>query len=271
MKKNKSAKGGSFIRIVKMLFKFYPALVPLTIFCILFSAAAAAVPDVFIQRVIAIISKFGPTGDWAAAKLELMPQIYVLIGIYVIALIAIIVYNQLMAYITQGFLCKMRRAMFDGMQNLPIKYFDTNKHGDIMSHYTNDIDTLRQLISQALPALLRAGSVVICVLFVMIYYSVWMTLVLLAGVVVMMIASKKLGGGSAKYFIRQQKSLGKAEGFIQEMMNGQKVVKVFCREEECEEDFDKINEALCEDASKANVMQTFSRRLFRISVIFCML
>ncbi len=252
MKKNKKMNSGTFARVIKMLFKFFPVLLPVTIFCILFSAAAAAVPDVFIQKVIAIISKFSVSRDWAAARAELVPQICVLVGIYIVALIAVIVYNQLMAYITQGFLCKMRRAMFDGMQSLPIKYFDTNKHGDIMSHYTNDIDTLRQLVSQALPALLRAGSVVICVFFVMLYYSVWMTLVLLVGVAAMMFVSKKLGGGSAKYFIRQQQSLGRAEGLIQEMMNGQKVIKVFCHERECEEDFDRLNEALFEDSGRAN-------------------
>ena len=141
------------------------------------------------------------------------------------------------------------------MQDLPIKYFDKNKHGDIMSHYTNDIDTLRQLVSQALPALLRAGSVVICVFFVMLYYSLWMTLVLLIGVVAMMFVSKKLGGGSAKYFIRQQQSLGRAEGLIQEMMNGQKVIKVFCHERECEEDFDKLNDALYEDSRRQMPMR----------------
>ena len=252
MKKNKKMNGGAFKRVIKMLFKFYPVLLPLTIFCILFSAAAAAVPDMFIQKVITIIGKFSETRDWAAASGELMPKIYLLVGIYIVSLIAIVVYTQLMAFITQGFLCKMRRAMFNGMQDLPIKYFDKNKHGDIMSHYTNDIDTLRQLVSQALPALLRAGSVVICVFFVMLYYSLWMTLVLLIGVVAMMFVSKKLGGGSAKYFIRQQQSLGRAEGLIQEMMNGQKVIKVFCHERECEEDFDKLNDALYEDSRKAN-------------------
>ena len=142
--------------------------------------------------------------------------------------------------------------MFGGMQNLPIKYFDTNKHGDIMSYYTNDIDTLRQLISQSMPALIRSIAIVIGVFFIMLYYSVWMTLLLLVGVAAMMIISKKVGGGSAKYFIKQQQSIGKAEGFIQEMMNGQKVIKVFNHEEECISDFEEINTALCDDSCKAN-------------------
>ena len=142
--------------------------------------------------------------------------------------------------------------MFDKMQDLPIKYFDTNKHGDIMSHYTNDIDTLRQLISQALPSVLQTSVIVVCVLGIMLYYSFWMTLIVLLGVVCMFAVSKTVGGGSAKYFMRQQASVGKAEGYIQEMMNGQKVVKVFCHEEKCKEDFDAVNDQLFEDSFKAN-------------------
>ena len=246
------ASKGVFGRVLKLLFKFYPVLVPVTIFCILFSAAAAAVPDVFIQNVIAVIDKYSPTGDWSAAGAELMPKMIILIVLYLLSLAATTLYTQFMAFITQGSLNKMRKSMFNGMQNLPIKYFDTNKHGDIMSHYTNDIDTLRQLISQALPSLLRAGSVVICVFFVMIYYSLWMTLVLLLGVAAMTFVTKKVGGGSAKYFLRQQQSLGRAEGFAQEMMNGQKVIKVFSHESECEAEFDEINNALCDDSCRAN-------------------
>ncbi len=246
------AKKGTLSRLMKLLMGFYPRLLPFTVFCILFSAASAAVPDIFIQKVMAVIEKWGSTGDWTSASAEMVPLIIILSVIYLISLLAVYVYTQLMAYITQGFLSKMRCRMFDGMQNLPIKYFDTNKHGDIMSHYTNDIDTLRQLISQAIPSLLRAGSVVVCVLGIMLYYSVWMTLVVILGVVAMMIVSKKVGGGSAKYFIRQQQSIGRAEGFIQEMMNGQKVIKVFCHEKEVKEDFDKVNEELCNDSYRAH-------------------
>lgn len=246
------AAGKTFKRIVKMLFSYYPVLVPVTAFCILFSAASAAIPDLFIQKVIAVIEKWYKTGDWASAYPEILPKIIFLIVLYVIALAAMTLYNQLMAFITQGFLCKMRRSMFDGMQNLPIKYFDTNKHGDIMSYYTNDIDTLRQLVSQAFPAIIRAGAVVVCVFGIMLWFSVWMTLILLIGVALMMFVSKKFGGGSAKFFIRQQQSLGRTEGYVQEMMNGQKVIKVFSHERECEADFDKINDSLCEDSYRAN-------------------
>ncbi len=246
------AKPGTLARVVKMLFKFYPVLVPVAIFCILFTAVVAVMPALFIQSITELIGVWQPTGDWAAASREIVPQVITLICLYVLSIISNTLYNQLMAYITQGFLSKMRCAMFDGMQNLPIKYFDTHKHGDIMSHYTNDIDTLRQLVSQALPALIQSGTVIICVLGVMLYFSVWMTLLVLVGVVAMLLVSKKIGGGSAKYFIRQQKSIGRAEGFIQEMMNGQRVVKVFNHEDACTEDFDKINEALFEDSSRAN-------------------
>ncbi len=241
-----------FSRTVKMLFGYYPVLAPVTVFCILFSAGISAIPAIFTQRIIAIIEKWWEIGDWQSASKEIFPIIAILLGLYIAATISIAVYNQLMAYITQGFLCKMRRTMFDGMQNLPVKYFDTHKHGDIMSHYTNDIDTLRQLVSQALPHLLQSAAIVLCVLSVMLYYSVYMTTVVIVGVIVMFNVSKKVGGGSAKYFMKQQQSIGKAEGFIQEMMNGQKVVKVFSREDECEKQFEKINNELYEDSRKAH-------------------
>ncbi len=255
MKNNRgpgSVNKNTFPRIIKILISYYPVLVPITLLCIIFSSFAAAVPDYFIQKIIAVIETYFREGNWIAAKAEIIPMIIFLIIIYALALIATIAQTQLMAYITQGFLCKLRRSMFNGMQNLPVKFFDTNKHGDIMSYYTNDIDTLRQLISQSLPALIRAGGVVICVLGVMLYFSVWMTLILLLGVWVMSKVSKKFGGGSAKYFMRQQKSIGKTEGFAQEMMNGQKVIKVFGHEKECIEDFEKINNELYEDSFKAH-------------------
>lgn len=253
MKNNmKKPKKDVLLRTVKLLVSYYPRLVPLTLFCILFSSAAAAVPDIFIQKVIAVIEKYFAAGDWNGAYAEILPQIITLAVVYVLSLSATTLYAQLMAVITQGFLKKLRCSMFNGMQNLPIKYFDTHKHGDIMSYYTNDIDTLRQMVSQSFPSLLRAGTVVICVFGVMLYYSIPMTVVLLVGVAVMMKVTKKIGGGSAKYFIRQQKSLGREEGFVQEMMNGQKVIKVFCHEEECKKDFDKVNDALFEDSFRAN-------------------
>ena len=245
---------GTLGRVVKLLFKSYPVLIPITVFCIVFSAMVSSIPSLFIKNVLEVVDKYTEAGNfnWSEASKEIIPIVAILAGLYVLSLIFITTYTQLMAYITQGFLSKMRCKMFDGMQNLPIKYFDTNKHGDIMSYYTNDIDTLRQLISQSLPQLLQSSIIVCTVLFLMLWYSVWMTLVVLVGVVAMLFVSKKVGGGSAKYFIRQQKSIGKAEGFIQEMMNGQKVVKVFSHEDEAVADFDKINNELYEDSRKAH-------------------
>ena len=243
---------GMLKRVMKMLIGCYPVLVPLTAFCIIFSAATAAVPAIFQQQIIADIQTWYTSGDWEGASAVIIPKILILVGLYVVSIISVTLYTQLMAYITQGFLNKMRCAMFDKMQDLPIKYFDTNKHGDIMSHYTNDIDTLRQLISQALPSVLQTSVIVVCVLGIMLYYSFWMTLIVLLGVVCMFAVSKTVGGGSAKYFMRQQASVGKAEGYIQEIMNGQKVVKVFCHEEKCKEDFDAVNDQLFEDSFKAN-------------------
>ena len=245
-------KKGVLVRTIKMLFKAYPVLLPVTVGCILFSAVVSAIPAVFIQNILALIEKWYVSLDWVGASKEIIPKVLILLGLYVLSIISITAYTQLMAYITQGFLSKLRCKMFDIMQNLPIKYFDTNKHGDIMSHYTNDIDTLRQLISQSFPHLLQAVSIVTCVFVIMIYYSLPMTAVVLLGVIAIFTITKKVGGGSAKYFIRQQKSMGNAEGYIQEIMNGQKVVKVFCHEDECNSDFDEINNQLFQDSYKAH-------------------
>ena len=243
---NKNALG----RLVKMLFKFYPVLVPLALFCIIFSAVASAIPAIFLQKVTEAVEIWQASGDWALASKEILPDVLVLVVFYVLSIITITLDTQLTAYITQGFLCKMRRGMFDGMQDLPIRYFDTHKHGDIMSYYTNDIDALRQLVSQSLPTLVRASIIVLSVLGIMLWYSIWLTLILLVGVVAMMLVSKKIGGGSSKYFIRQQNSIGRTEGFAQEMMNGQKVVKVFSHEKESVEEFERINNALYEDSRR---------------------
>ena len=240
-------------RVLKLLYGFYPKLIPIVLFCIVFAAIVNSIPAIFTKNILDVIEESLKSGaSWQDALPQILPLIGVLIGLYVISIILTILQSQLMAYITQGFLSKMRCQMFKGMQKLPIKYFDTHKHGDIMSHYTNDIDTLRQLISQSIPSLMQAGIVVTTVLFIMLYYSVPLTLVVLLGVVAMFFVSKKIGGGSAKYFVRQQQAVGRTEGFIQEMMNGQRVVKVFCHEDEAQEDFDALNEALYQDSFKAN-------------------
>ena len=239
-------------RVIKKLFGYYPVLAPLTMLCILFSSIVSSIPSLFVQNVLSVVEKWYRGGDWASARAEIIPYLTLLVVLYVLSIISMVTYTQLMAYMTQGFLNKLRQEMFDGMQDLPISYFDTHKHGDIMSYYTNDIDTLRQLVSQSLPAMIQAGAIVLCVFSIMMYFSIWLTLVLLLGVATMILVTKKVGGGSAKYFIRQQRSVAATEGYIQEMMNGQKVVKVFCHEQQSIEDFDKINGSLYEDSFRAH-------------------
>ena len=240
------------VRVIKKLFGYYPVLAPLTMACILFSSIVSSIPSLFIQNILAVVEKWYRGGDWAAAKAEILPYITLLVVLYALSIISMVAYSQLMAYMTQGFLNKLRQEMFDGMQDLPIRYFDTHKHGDIMSYYTNDIDTLRQLVSQSLPSIIQAGAIVLCVFSIMLYFSIWMTLILLLGVAAMIFASRKAGGGSAKYFMRQQKSVAATEGYIQEMMNGQKVIKVFCHEAQSIEDFDRINGELFENSFRAH-------------------
>ena len=239
-------------RAVKRLFQYYPRLAPLTMLCILFSSIVSAIPSLFTQNVIAVIEKWYKTGDWASARPEVYRYMIVLAVLYVLALVSSTAYTQLMAVMTQGYLNKLRQETFDRMQDLPISYFDTHQHGDIMSYYTNDIDTLRMLISQSLPTFIQSGAVVLVVFAIMLYFSVWMTMVLVVGVIAMFFVTKTVGGGSARYFVRQQKSLADTEGIIQEMMNGQKVVKVFCHEQKSIEQFKKLNDELRENSRKAN-------------------
>ncbi len=243
---------GCLKRVLKLLFSYYPVLVPLAIACILFASAVAAAPDIFIQKVIAVIETHYETRDWAGARAALVPMFFILVGLYLLSLLSVTVHTQMMAKITQGFLSKLRCTLFDKMQNFPVRYFDAHPHGDIMSHYTNDIDALRQLISQSLPSMLRAGVTLVCVMGIMLYYSFLMTGIILFGVVALTIVVKKISAGSGKYFMRQQKSLGKVEGYVQEMMQGQKVVKVFCHEEKSQEAFDAINEELYADSLRAH-------------------
>ena len=243
---------GTMRRVIALLFRSYPVLVPLTVFCILFSAGVSALPAIFMQKVFALIETWQASGDFASAAKEIVPTVLILAGLYLVSVVAITLYNQLMAYITQGFLNKLRTSMFDRMQGLPLRYFDTHKHGEIMSRYTNDVDTLRELVSRSLPALLQSSTIILTVLFIMLWYSIPMTLVVLCGVVAMLLVSKKVGGGSARFFIKQQRAVAEAEGFFQEMMSGQKVIKVFSHEEESCRDFDKINDELCAASANAH-------------------
>lgn len=253
MKNNTSNnRKGVMGRLIKTIFEFYPVLLPIVVGCIIFNAIVSAIPAVFMQNIIASVENTWQSGDWKAVSGEITQLVLLLVVCYVLSLIASFTFNRLMAIITQGSLKKFRIKMFNGMQDLPIKYFDTHNHGDIMSYYTNDIDALRQMISQSIPQLMSAGIIVLSVFCIMMYYSIWLTLVVLVGVIFMFIVTKKVGGNSSKYFIRQQMALGEVEGFVEEMMNGQKVIKVFCHEEESKADFDKINNRLFKDSESAN-------------------
>ena len=171
---------------------------------------------------------------------------------YAVSLIAGTLFGQFMAIITQGTLAKLREKMFDHMQDLPIRYFDTHNHGDIMSFYTNDIDTLRQMISQSLPQLTISAVTLLSVFFIMLYYCLWLALVVALGVVIMTLVVRYVSGHSSRYFLQQQVTIAKTEGFMEEMMNGQKVIKVFCHEDGAKLDFDKVNDELFENSEKAN-------------------
>ena len=243
---------GTLRRLLRTIVEFYPVMAPLTLLCILFSAIVNAIPSIFMQNIIAIIEGSWQAGDWAAVSGRILTLVGILAAVYVVSLVSVFTWTRLMAVMTQGLLKKLRCKMFDGMQDLPIRYFDTHNHGDIMSYYTNDIDTLRQLVSQSIPQLISSGVIVLSVLCIMFYYSVWLALVVIAGVACMLVVTKKVGGGSARFFRRQQIAMGKVEGFVEELMNGQKVVKVFCHEEETGKDFDKVNDALYSDSRKAN-------------------
>ncbi len=246
-------KKGTAGRLIKTLFGFYPVMMPLTLVCIVFNAVVSSIPSIFMQRVISSVEESWDSGAlWDTVGKAIMDSVLILAVFYVLSLASGFIYNQIMAIMTQGTLKKLRVKMFNNMQNLPVKFFDTNNHGDIMSHYTNDIDTLRQMVSQSFPQLLISAITITTVFFIMLYFCVWLSLVVLVGVIIMLLVTKKVGGGSARYFVSQQIALGKEEGYIEEIMNGQKVVKVFCHEEESKADFDRINDELFRESEKAN-------------------
>ena len=259
-RKAKNAKG-TLLRLFSLLFTYYKKEIIFIGACIIVAALVGVAPSVYIQTIAsyieqgALMVKAGATG--AEAYAALAPAIFsslgLMLAVYSIGLTVSFFYNRVGAIVTQGFLNKLRHRLFGGMQKLPISYFDRHNRGDIMSHYTNDIDTIRQLISQSIPAVLQAGLTLIALFCIMLYFSVWMTLVIVFAFLLMLFVTRFVGGNSAKYFVRQQKALGREEGFVEEMMNGQKVVKVFCHEAASNRDFDALNEQLCADATKANI------------------
>ncbi len=243
----------TLVRVIKTLFSFYPKMLPLVLVFIIISGILGTLPATFMQRALEIVTAVWQTGDWASVSGQITTLTLTLIGMYAIILVLNFSYTRMMAIITQGSLEKFREKLFDHMQDLPISYFDTHQRGDIMSHYTNDIDTLRQMIGQSLPNITLTIVTICSVTCVMLYYSVWMFLVVIAGVLFMAYMTKTLGGRSAKNFVAQQKEIGVVEGHVEEIMNGQRVVKVFCHEDAAQEDFDVRNEALFRASRAANL------------------
>lgn len=249
----RGSKPGTLKRLVKMLFSFYPVLLPLVMLGVVLCALINSIGSVFLQKALEVISTSWQTGDWAGARPQILGLVTTLAVIYIIGNLSSLFWNRYMGVVTQGSLMKLREKMFNHMQDLPIRYFDTNQRGDIMSHYTNDIDTLRQMISQSLPNLVMTVIVLTTVFSIMLYFSVWMCLVIVIGVLCMVALTKVLGSNSARFFIAQQRELGVVEGHIEEVMGGQKVVKAFCHEAAAEADFDERNERLFEVSQKANM------------------
>ena len=256
MRRKLEIKRESMLKTLGKLFKYIGhyykwELLAVTV-CIIITAIAGISSSVFLKILVDDIAIPGSQQGFDAVKDELVTVICIMAGIYCVGLLCSFTYNRLMAIITQGFLKHVRVDMFNKMQTLPVRYFDTNTHGDIMSYYTNDVDALRQLISQSVPQCLMSAASIIVLLVVMLISSVYLTLVVLFGVALMVVVTKVIGGRSARFFIRQQNSIGKTEGFAEEMLNGQKVIKVFCHEEAAKADFEKVNSELFNNADKAN-------------------
>ena len=240
-------------RLIGYMFRFYPVMLPVIILFILINAIISSLPSVFQQNVVAVLEDAWSTGaSWDTVQPAVMHFVYILAGLYCLSLVIGFTYNQMMAIFIQGFLDKIRREMFEHMESLPIRYFDTHKHGDIMSHYTNDVDAMRQMISQSFPQLLISAVTILSILCIMCYYSIPMAIVIVLGAVVTVTITKKIGGKSAKFFMQQQKSVARTEGVVEEMINGLKVVKVFNHEQQTQEEFDKVNEELFEASYQAN-------------------
>ena len=242
---------GTVKRLNKYIMQRHGAGFVTVFICIFISAVVAVIGSVFWQKLIdnyitpmmkAHSSDFTP----------LLHAVFMMIGIYVIGIAASLVYNVLMVKISEGVLRDIRQDMFSHMQTLPLRYFDTHTHGDIMSYYSNDADTLRQMISQSIPEGFSSAVTIVAVTVAMLYLSPLLTLVVFAMLIVMLFVIKFIAGNSSKYFIKQQSSLAAVNGNIEEMINGQKVVKVFNHEKECKEKFDALNSELFESADKAN-------------------
>lgn len=232
-------------------FKDYKLQIFIVLVCIVISSLASVAGSLFLRTLIddyiePLLLEANPVFD------KLLRAIFMMGGIYLTGILATFLYNRLMVIISQGIIKEIRDKMFAHMQTLPVKYFDTHTFGDVMSHYTNDIDTLRQMLSQSVPQMFSSVITIVSVFVAMLSTSVYLTVFVLLTVAAMMFIAKKIGGKSGKYFVKQQKSIGDLNGYIEEMINGQKVVKVFCHEEKTKEEFDRRNDELCYNATEAN-------------------
>lgn len=243
-------KKGTLSRLIKLLFAKYKWQIILSIICIIIMVFGNLTSSVVTQKIADVIVDSIRSGKnpWPSITNTL---IY-MGGMYILGLVGAYTWNVTMAVTTQKFLNDLRKMIFNHMETLPIKYFDTHAHGDIMSIYTNDVDTIRQLVSQSIPMIFQTSFTVIALLFVMLSYSVWLTLIVLLGAVFMFLNTKKTGGKSSKYFVKQQHALGKVEGSIEESIDGLKVIKVFTHEDESIAEFDELNEHLCKVATIGN-------------------
>lgn len=243
--------GKTFGRLMQYIGRYRLLMIPVVI-CILISAVAGVAGSLFLKVLIDdYITPMLITGDRDFSPL--LRAVIMIAGIFALGIVSTIVQTRIMVTIAQSVLKKVRNDMFSHMQTLPIRYFDRNAAGDIMSLYTNDTDTLRQMITQSIPQFISSGATIIAVLISMISTNLWLTGFVLIFVVFMFLVTKSIGSKSGKYFIKQQQSLGNVNGYIEEMIHGQKVVKVFCREDKTAEGFDIKNEELFDSASKANI------------------
>ena len=264
--------GKVFKRILAYVMKQYKFQVILVLCCILLSVFAQVQGTLFMQTLIDsyILPLLAEKSNDFSGLLHAITRVACFYGV---GILAVFIGNRTMAKITQGTLKRLRDDLFVHMQTLPIKYFDSHAHGDIMSVYTNDIDTLRQLISQSLPQLVNTIITVVSVFLSMLYLSVPLSVLTLVMVGAMMLATKYLTGNSGKYFLKQQQELGKVNGYIEEMMNGQKVVKVFCHEDAAIKEFNELNDELFHSADKANayslVAMPVNAQLGNLSYVLC--
>ncbi len=243
---------GTLKRLMGYILAHYKAHIIVVAICIAFSSISSTIATAFMRRLIDEVITPGITEGLPAVQDKMISIISIMAIIYVLGIICSFLYSRIMATVGQGTLKSMRDDMFDRMESLPIRYFDTNAHGDIMSTYTNDTDAIRQLIGQSIPSLIQSMLMILTILIMMLNYSLWLTLVVVGVAFLMMQITKKFGGASTRFMIAQQKSLAKEEGFIEEMMGGQKVVQVFTHENTAKADFTKLNDQLFHDSEAAN-------------------